>query len=329
MAHRTCWLGVALVALGGCGSSSAGPDTGLDAGGDRGALDGPAVVGDRGPGSEQRPPDGTPVTPKLCGLKIGTGDDVAAGANTLAIGGAQRSFLVLRINVPAGHTAKLPVVFAYHGYGSKAENFHGGSWAAASNFPHLKIVPQALNASALPVWDFQTDPKASKDLAFFDEILTCTDVAVDLERVHLVGSSMGGIFAAYVFTHRGERVASFALNSGGFVTPWSYCTWASAQLVAALTNRAPALVIWGGPSDVATWDFDKAAKATIQTLRGSNHVVIQCNHGLGHEWSDELNPFLYRFFEDHPRGMKPEPYAGGLPTTAKWGPWPSFCSIAP
>lgn len=59
------------------------------------------------------------------------------------------------------------------------------------------------------------------------------------------------------------------------------------------------------------------------------HFVVQCNHGLGHEWPDDgINSYLYQFFEDHPRGVKPDPYAAGLPST-KWGDWPSHCSIAP
>jgi poly(3-hydroxybutyrate) depolymerase len=311
----------------GCGSSNGQPDEGPSP--DLAISD--SAGADRPP-TEAGRLDGKPGPTKPCGFKTGTQEDVAAGTNTaFTIGGQPRFFLVLKVNVPAGHAGKLPVVFAYHGYDSKAVNFNGGSWAAASNMPHLKVVPQAVNPSTMPVWDFESDPAASVDLRFFDEMLGClnAEFPVDNDRVHVVGSSMGGIFAAYVFTHRGNQIASFALSSGGFATPFSYCTWSTAQLVASLGNRAPGLVIWGGPSDVAIWDFDAAAKSTIQTLRGNGHFVIQCNHGLGHDWSDEMNPFLYRFLEDHPRGVKPDPYAGGLPTTAKWGAWPSFCSIAP
>jgi len=325
-------LAMALFAAG-CSSSDGQQDHGIPGDGP-GQTDGAVVDRQVAPtesGTDRRLPDAKPWPTKPCGFKTGTQDDVPAGTNSaFTMGGKPRLFLVLKVNVPAGYTGKLPVVFAYHGYASKAVNFNGGSWAAGSNKPHLKVVPEAVNPSAMPVWDFKANPGDSADIKFFDEMLGClnAEFSVDNDRVHLVGTSMGGIFAAYVFTHRGNQVASFMTGSGGFATPFSYCSWPTAQLVAALTNKAAALIMWGGVDDKPSWDFNKAAKDTIQTLRGNGHFVVQCDHGLGHEWPDDINPYIYQFFEDHPRGVKPDPYASGLPST-KWGAWPSYCSVAP
>ncbi len=326
---RGVWS-LVITALAACGSSSPAPDAAADAA--HAATEAGAdhrLQAEAGVDLTRRDSKGAP---QPCGLKIGTSADVPAGTNDgLMIGGKARRFLVLKVNVPAGTTGKLPVVFVYHGYGSQAEHVDGGSWASSKNQPFLKVVPQAPSASIFPVWDFKANPDESSDVRFFDELLGClrAELPVDDDRVHAIGSSMGGIFAAYLFTHRGDQLASFATVSGGFVSPFTFCSWPSAQLVAGLKTKAAGLIIWGGTSDQATWDFDAAAKTTTQTLRTNGHPVVQCDHGLGHEWPEDINPFLYRFFEDHPRGLTGDPYASGLPTGTPWGDWPTYCSVAP
>lgn len=291
--------------------------------------------------SETRVDGRRPDAPlKSCNLKVGTIDDPASGDNTdFLIGGTKRRFYVLKVNVPTGYTGQLPVVFVYGGYYSTSVSFNKVSPADPANKPFLKVVPQSLSPQALPVWDFRSSPDTSADIRFFDEMIGClqAQLPIDIQRIHAVGSSAGGVWVDYLATHRGDVLASFAPISGGFfscpeIVPCPF-DWPTSSLLAKLTSKPPAVVTWGGPTDeVDGFSFHQASLESIKQLRAQGMFVVQCMYNVGHAMPLESHfKFIHMFFEDHPRGVKPDPYAGGLPKTPFVGAdkWPAVCTVAP
>lgn len=347
MALRTLrMLAVLAVALFGCSAKLLGCSSSGGSGPDLTSADQSRVdlsTADRAADRELGPDgpakaDGAPVKP--CGFKIGTGANPTSGENTgFTIGGAKRRFLVLKENVPAGYTGKLPVVFTFHGYGGSVTSVNALAQPAAQNKPILKVVPQAIVNTAFPVWDFTSNPQESIDLRFFDEMLVClaAELPIDLDRVHAIGGSIGAIFVDYLLTHRGDKLASVATMSGGFLPfPKSasyYYDWPYDTLLAGLKSKAAVMVYWGGPTDQGGgFDFHQGSLDAIQKLRANTHFVVRCMHDQGHDWSEQFTKFAFLFFEDHPRGVKPAPWASGLPKPPFPAPdasWPGYCSIAP
>jgi hypothetical protein len=100
------------------------------------------------------------------------------------------------------------------------------------------------------------------------------------------------------------------------------------------TNRFPALVLWGGPSDFLGVNFDEASRRYRDALIRDNQFVEQCVHNSGHMMppidpppggGTRFRP-LWHFLLDHPYGMAPRtsPYQRtGLPAGS-----PSWCHVA-
>jgi len=337
--HWTATITAALLLIGCSGSDNGEPDSAVPDG--EGPLPGIEAGGDVAP----VPPDGTteqdskPWPTQPCGFKTGSDSDLAGGWNVdFTMSGIKRKFYVLKINVPPGFSGKLPVVFVYGGWYSTAASFNNITAADAANKPFIKVVPQAVDTDTMPVWDFQTNPDQSVDVKFFDEMIGClhAEFPIDTNRIHILGGSMGGHFVDYLVTHRGYAIASFMQLSGGFrifpQTESYYFNWPVDALLAKLANKMPGIVDWGGPTDIATgYDYHQGALEAIQKLKASGHFVATCNHGQGHD-GGTLAKFGYLFFEDHPRGVKPDPYVGGLPNPTPFGgadqSWPAYCAIA-
>jgi hypothetical protein len=99
------------------------------------------------------------------------------------------------------------------------------------------------------------------------------------------------------------------------------------------TNKFPALVLWGGPTDMFILDFAAASMKLRDALAGDNHFVVTCTHMSGHglppippppDGGTFLAP-MYEFLMDHPYGLPPKtsPYQQtGLPSD-----YPSWCQI--
>jgi hypothetical protein len=95
--------------------------------------------------------------------------------------------------------------------------------------------------------------------------------------------------------------------------------------------KVPFMLNWGGPDDEAYGqNFDRFADDLLDKLAGNGHTVVACNHGelplpdgdSRHDWRIESTPFILRFFADHPKGVTPDPYAGGLPED-----FPAWCGL--
>lgn len=249
---------------------------------------------------------------------------LTAGLQTdFVSGGVPRTFEVV---LPEGYDASRawPLVFVYHGFGGDIASML--DWADlrpwADTFGEgllpepgaILVVPQGEDVGGTAGWDAFSDPRTNLDLVLFDDLLTCAraSFSVDADRVHVTGMSNGGLFTGYLLAARSDVIASAAPMSGGM------------GIAPLQAQRRPAvLALWGGPSDQAfDQDFDRLTGAMIDGLLERGHFVVGCDHGLGHTLDPDFWPWTLQFLAEHPRGVAPEPYEGGLPPS-----FPAYCGI--
>ena len=202
-----------------------------------------------------------------------------------------------------------PIVFLFHGQGGSADDFLGVAdfQQLSDEFGFIVVVPDGLGEGGFS-WEITTPE--NKDVAFFDDMLTCMGESfnLDSERIHVSGMSNGGLMTGLLTAVRAELLASTAPMSGGVLVS-----------VPEIENILPLLIIWGGEEDEAfDQDFDTLAQGLREKF--DDHFQVNCNHGLGHEVNASFFPYVFTFFEDHPLGVNPEPYSEGLPDV-----FPEFC----
>ncbi|MCK5800399.1 MAG: hypothetical protein KAI47_24585 [Deltaproteobacteria bacterium] len=88
------------------------------------------------------------------------------------------------------------------------------------------------------------------------------------------------------------------------------------------TNKIPAMIFHGGINDALFgYSFKDSSQRFLDDLKAKGHFAFMCDHGGGH-WLPGGGAGSWRFFQDHPFGRHPSPYAGGLPPTI-----PSYCFL--
>ena len=118
-----------------------------------------------------------------------------------------------------------PVVFAFHGYGNRAEDF--ARWVdlrrLANRAGFVLIYPQGLPIEGVtesfhwnPVPQAKGNKSTSDDLGFVDALLGALDVPLKLDpsRTYAVGYSNGGMFAYALACFRSSRFAAIAVHAG-------------------------------------------------------------------------------------------------------------------
>jgi predicted esterase len=147
----------------------------------------------------------------------------------------------------------------------------------------------------------------------------------DVRHIHSAGYSAGALQTVYVWYARSGYVASVISYSGGDVT-------INTAPFQDASNVAPALVAHGGAGQdtygagTATVDFSQTSAAWEATISGDHGHYIDCNDGGNHlaffqTRAPNLEPVAFKFFQDHPFGITPEPY-----TTLPAG-FPSYCKL--
>lgn len=223
------------------------------------------------------------------------------------------------VTLPSDYDANnaYPLLFVYHGLGGGYETLLDlGFRDVADSDGMIVVAPDGLTDSeGTSRWDTFEQPEYNGDIAFFDDMLKCVGEAftVDAERVYATGMSFGGLMTSTLAVTRSDVLAAAAPFSGGLTLNYE----ASTQI--------PVLMSWGGVNDEAAGqDFHLLSTEMRSTLVEAGNFVVACNHGLEHEIFAEFIPWAVRFLKDHPRGVTPEPYAGGLPD----GVFPDYCEIA-
>ncbi len=248
--------------------------------------------------------------------RIATCPAVTAGVNTdFPSGGQLRSFEVV---VPADYDPLLewPLIAVFHGFGGTSGGMLDGTGLRpyADSLGAILVVPQGEDDAGSPLFDAFGPPESNLDLVLFDDLLTCASASfsIDPDRIHVTGMSNGGLMTGYLAATRSNVIASAAPMSGGIGTP-----------VIDSGYAMPALVVWGGATDVAfQQDFDVLANQMIDLFLDDGQFVVACDHGLGHTLDPSFWQWVLPFLLDHPRDLSAEPYAAGLPPS-----FPAYCAI--
>lgn len=174
-----------------------------------------------------------------------------------------------------------------------------------------------------PEWDLN-------HLAAADEVIACIieemGDRIDKCRIHAIGFSAGGLMTSQMSYRRSNYLASVVAYSGGINTVYPAPSYQNEN------NKFAAMVIYGGNSDVfppdnPIFDFKQASLNYLNDLKTDGHFAFACNHNQGHTipvptTGDTLINSAWRFLEDHPYGVEPEPYQTQLPSG-----FPAYCSL--
>jgi poly(3-hydroxybutyrate) depolymerase len=239
------------------------------------------------------------------------------------------------------------VVFLYHGTGNPMSQVLDlvSPLVNDPEFPFIAVAPESipLSITSSPM-GFEYDQlmwnaEQNLDLDLFDDLLACLEAGyeIDRDRIYVMGFSAGGIMTNFLTVARPDVFAAAASYSGTiFGDPAQEICFGSTCTTwppySATTNKTAMLTVWGGPTDtyeaipgLLTVDFNMHALASIDWWTAHGHNVVGCDHGGGHSLPDDLlGPQFVEFFQDHPKGVTPDPYAAALPTD-----FPSYCTFHP
>lgn len=260
---------------------------------------------------------GAPQIPKLQGecpeFILGVGDNPADLA--FPVGTGSRNALVWHDPAQGGGG---PLVFFFHGGGGNPDDATAtvtdDAIAAVVESGGMVIAPFA-DPAAASEW-FLTNGGAQNDMVMMDSMVACAVEEGDIDpyRIHGVGFSAGGIHVGISSILRSSYIASTVVYSGGV-----YSTAASQD-----PNSTPSsLIFHGGASDnVGGVSFSGASQRYFDTITERGGEAVICDHGTGHGYPDNETDVwrrrdAYNFLVDHPFGVDPHPYAGGLP---EWVP---------
>ena len=296
------------------------PESGTpsDSGRDMPAVTPPDVAGDRPIQETQTPPDvaagDSPIQetqtppdvtagdspgggPGELPSPVGTCPDFQAGDVTFQPAGGARQVTITM--GPAAATQRGPLIFYWYATGSSVrEAARGLPINAITAAGGIVVAPQDVaNAGTYP-W---LSNLAQHD-ALFDEVVACAvrKTMIDPRHIHAIGFSAGALMTTHLSYARSKVLASVAAYSGG-----------AAGTFQEPNNKFAALIFTGGPNDIVVQNFFQSSQQWQATLKNAGHFTLFCNHMGGHSIPIRLVPGVWQFFQDHPYGTVPSPYAGG------------------
>jgi hypothetical protein len=231
------------------------------------------------------------------------------GNNNFQSLGMSRSFELRLPPNPVG----APVLFAWHSLNATPQDIMmwTGIEATYASDGYIIVAPYSCCASE---WVIGGNVSQNPDVILFDDVLACLiqQYNVDQDRIFTTGFSAGGLYASYLLQVRSGHLAAAAPYSGGllgsYVTP---------------QYPLPVMLTWGGSGDLyGSFSFETATLNLSSALQNDGHFVVECAGNHGHSQPNDAASWMWRFFSDHPRGVSPEPYAGGLP-----GALPGYCYL--
>jgi hypothetical protein len=163
----------------------------------------------------------------------------------------------------------------------------------------------------------------TSDGAYADQAVACAiqNNHMDPTHIHTAGYSAGGLQTVWMWYARSGYLASVISYSGGS----SIINTAPMQ---DMSNLPSAIVAHGASgSDALGLDFAMTSATWEMAIKSAGGFSIDCNDGGNHldffgKRAPGLEPVAFKFFQDHPFGVKPDPYAGGLPSG-----FPTYCKI--
>ncbi|MBM4361780.1 MAG: hypothetical protein FJ104_03790 [Deltaproteobacteria bacterium] len=212
-----------------------------------------------------------------------------------------------------------PVVFYWHGTGSNSRE-------AVSGLGQAAIDEVTRNGGLIASFESSTGQGQNTgnnvwytgDFAVADHLLACAieQLDVDTSRVHAAGYSAGGLQTGTMAFLRSNYIASVLIYSGGAIV-----TSPNPEPGRAV----PTICAHGAQgSDVVVIDFANACRSYLDNVKGRGGMAIDCDDGGGHVNLGRLSTMSapgWQFFKDHPFGVNPSPYVGGLPS------FPATCAL--
>jgi len=156
------------------------------------------------------------------------------------------------------------------------------------------------------------------DFDVADQIVACAmqQYNIDPHQIYTAGGSAGALQAGIMVYQRSSYLAASLPNSGGY-TIGGNMLQDPTHVPAVMTEHGAAGV------DVVIVDFSVQSMVLDVDVAMKGGFAIDCNHGGGHVGAPpDLKAAGWQFLKDHPFGVKPEPYANGLPST-----FPSYCTV--
>jgi len=259
----------------------------------------------------EEPPMGAPMPEPPAAYSGGSCPALAAGANTIASGGADRAFLLV---LPADYdpAQTYPVLFLWHWLGGDATDFleRAEVQLAADTQQFIAVIPEKKGDVFFtwPVESFQGQARIDEEVGFFDDMLACVteQYGADTSCVSSIGVSAGALWTDQLAHRRSTRLASFVSLSGGtggVIKPWE-----------TAERRLPGLVLWGGDMDTCQGllSFETLSNDLETHLTADGHFFLECIHNCGHSEPPFEGPMGYSTYKgmwdfvlDHPYWVSP------------------------
>ena len=232
------------------------------------------------------------------------GTAVTSGTRTIAVDDLMRSFIV-RAPASADGRTPLPVVFAFHPFGTDARYMASRVPVSSSWRDAIVVYP---NGTPRPgsgpgfAWQGRAGDIEDRDLRFFDAMLAwlATNGCIDERRVFVLGYSNGAGLAYLIACERSDRIAAVAIVSGR---------------MGCAPNRAKPAIISHGVADATIgyaqaveaagmWAAKNACQGPPAPARSAGCVaasgcaapVTLCTHPGGHEYDASFTPTAVEFF---------------------------------
>lgn len=219
----------------------------------------------------------------------------------------------------AATTSDGPLIFYWHGTGSQPSEAATGIGTTQLNAIKAQggivAAPERDPSSGTFPWFYVTSTSRDDDFRVADEVLACAiqKVGVDVSRIHSMGMSAGGLNTTQMSYRRSGYIASVATYSGGRM---------NSIPTQDPSNKFASMIFHGGSSDVVVISFQTASQNYYNDLKSKSQFATICNHNNGHSIPLDARAAVWQFFQAHPFGTVPSPYAGGLPSSM-----PSYCTL--
>lgn len=285
---------------------------------------GAGAVAAAGGGATTTPTDAvevhTAADPKLPEI---TGDcpPFAEGTNTMDFMGLKG--VIFDVGPKANGTGSL--VFYWHGTGSTSGEYMSSTMQAAVMMDlrakgGIVVSPQSGTGTGPDCSG--TGTFYQDDFKIADQIAACAvrDWNIDPHRIYSTGCSAGGLMAGCMAMLRSSYLAAAVPNSGGLTFPGS--------VALADKSHVPSMMTIHGMmgDDVVIVDFSQTSGYIDDAIKAAGGFAVDCDHHGGHCGLPVLPPEVatagWKFMQDHPFGVSPEPYSGGLPAD-----FPMYCKI--
>ncbi|MFT6399589.1 MAG: putative esterase [Bradymonadia bacterium] len=302
------------ISLAACGNddvSTVDTDTGVDAPTDDVGTDAAVDVSTDTAEADAEPDIEEVQTPDLRSYTGETCPVLGAGTNDIVSSGADRQ---VELYLPPD-VENAPVVFFWYGAGGSGQTYE---WMQpfADAYGVVIVVPRAAANMAFE-WPIISTNNPANELVYFDDVIRCVSesLPVDTSRIYTSGFSAGALWSTVLVMHRSDVLASAVIFSGG--------TGALVQAYETPDVQIPILGMYGGESDVfgGLVNFKDTMTDFMDGLVGDGHLIIACNHDLGHTIPNGGLDWGIEFLLAHQFGDTSSPFDAQLPSYL-----PGYCN---